>query len=104
MSDLGNGGVECVLDIPVDMTFRQLDMWIWRSEERSGLWVLLLIRPGGSIIYSYCCGHYVGEGGEVFHERAACPICFPFIPNYLLTQSLHTAFLFLVQGKHIITN
>lgn len=80
VSDLGNVSVECGLDIPGDMTFRQLGMWIWRSGERSGLWVLLLIRPGGSIIYSDCCGHYVGEGG-----RAACPVCFPFNPNYLLT-------------------
>lgn len=55
MSDLGNVGVECAWNIPVDMTFRQLGMWIWRSQEGSGLRVLLLIRPGGSIIYSYFC-------------------------------------------------
>lgn len=55
MSDLGNVGVECALDIPVDMTFRQLGVWIRCSEEGSGLWVLLLIPPGGSVIYSYCC-------------------------------------------------
>lgn len=36
VSDLGQVSVEGLLDIPVDMTSRQLGRWIWSSEEGSG--------------------------------------------------------------------
>lgn len=89
MSGLGQVSVKCLLDIPVDMTFRQLGMWFGSSEQESGLMVLaLLLRP-------------LGRGRRI-SGRAACPIGVSL--SFLTTCSFNTipshSIFILGEGRH----